>query len=231
MSANGLPTYDLLPGPVGASADAFGAPYVATLVLNYKHDKLSITPTFQLQAGARYGSPEANLGVDPATCTALAGSNSGNDPRYNTGGSGWGGQSGVPGYDATTCAGTIPIPNVLSKHFDAMGEYAQPAQLVANLQLSYELSPKVTLVGTFANLVNTCFGGSREPWTMKNGNICSYGLAYGGLINPVGNVFNPGAAIQAGVANPYQAALGGVNVDGNSTKTPFNFYLDARIRL
>ena len=231
VSANGLPTYDLLPGPVGASADTFGAPYVGTLVLNYKHDKFSITPSLQLQAGARYGSPESNLGVDPATCAALAGSNSGNDPRYNLNGSGWGGQSGVAGYDAMSCTGTIPIPNVLSKHFDAMGEFVQPTQLVANLQLSYEVSPKVTLVGTFANLVNTCFGGSKEPWNVDNRNVCSYGLVYGGLVNPVGNVFNPGATIQPGVAYPYQAALGAVNVNGNSTKTPFNFYLDARIKL
>ena len=56
VSANGLPTYNLLPGPVGASADAVAArPYFATLVLNYKHDKWSITPSVQLQAGARYG--------------------------------------------------------------------------------------------------------------------------------------------------------------------------------
>ena len=231
VSANNVPTYDLLPGPVGASADTFGAPYFATLVLNYKHDRFSITPSLQLQAGARYGSPESNYGIDPTTCSALAGSNSGNDPRYNVSGSGWGGQNGVAGYDATSCTGTLPVPNVLSKHFDGLGEYVQPTQLVGNLQISYEASPKVTLVGTFANVVNTCFGGSKEPWTMKNGNICSYGLVYGGLLPPVGNVFNPGAAIQGGLAYPYQAALGAVNVDGNSTKTPFNFYLDARIKL
>ncbi len=231
VPANGLPTYDLLPGPVGASADAYGAPYFATLVLNYKHDRWAVTPSLQLQAGARYGSPEANMGVDPASCSALAGSNSGNDPRYNVSGSGWGGANGVPGYDATSCTNQIAIPNVLSKHFDGMGEFVQPTQLVGNLQISYEASPKVTLVGTFANVLNTCFGGSKEAWTMKNGNICSYGLVYGGLVNPVGNVFNPGDAIQGGIAYPYQAALGAVNVDGNSTKTPFNFYLDARIKL
>jgi hypothetical protein len=231
VPANGLPTYDLLPGPVGASADAFGAPYFATLVLNYKHDKWAITPSLQLQAGARYGSPESNLGVDPASCSALLGSNSGNDPRYNTSGSGWGGINGVAGYDATSCTNDIPIPNVLSKHFDGMGEYVQPTQLVGNLQLSYEASPKVTLVATFANLVNTCFGGSKEAWTSKNGNFCSYGLVYGGLLPPVGNVFNPTSSIQPSLAYPYQAALGAVNVDGNSTKTPFNFYIDARIKL
>jgi hypothetical protein len=200
-------------------------------VLNYKHDRFSITPSLQLQAGARYGSPEANMGVDPSTCDILAGSNSGNDPRYNVSGSGWGGVNGVAGYNALTCGNQLAIPNVMSKSFDGMGAFVQPTQLVGNLQISYDVSPKITLVGTFANVFNTCFGGSKEAWTMKNGNICSYGLVYGGLVNPVGNVFNPGDSIPGGIAYPYQAALGAVNVDGNSTKTPFNFYLDARIKL
>jgi hypothetical protein len=56
-------------------------------------------------------------------------------------------------------------------------------------------------------------------------------LVYGGLLPPVGNVFNPGSGIQPSLAYPYQATLGAVNVNGNSTKTPFNFYLDARIKL
>jgi hypothetical protein len=54
---------------------------------------------------------------------------------------------------------------------------------------------------------------------------------YGGLLPPVGNVYNPGSFVQPSLAYPYQAALGAVNVDGNSTKTPFNFYIDARIKL
>ncbi|MGZ3550139.1 MAG: hypothetical protein ACXWNZ_17815 [Vulcanimicrobiaceae bacterium] len=91
ISSNNLPAYDILPGPVGASADAYGVPYFAALILNYKHDKLSITPTLQFQGGGRCGSPESNYGIDPtAGRLPLAGSNSVGDPRYKT----FGGVSG-----------------------------------------------------------------------------------------------------------------------------------------
>jgi hypothetical protein len=48
---------------------------------------------------------------------------------------------------------------------------------------------------------------------------------------PVGNVYNPGATIQPFVQYPYERYLGPVNVDGFSTKQPFNFYLEGRIKM
>lgn len=229
VGTDNAPTYDLLPGPVGASADAYGAPYFATLIVNYKHDKFTITPTVQFQGGSRYGSPESNYGIDPTSgCGTLAGTNSATDPRYAT----FGGQAGVPGYDATTCGNVIPTPDFYTGKFDALGAFVQPSQLLANLQMSYQVSPKVTLVGTFANVINTCFGGSKTPFT-ANGNhdVCSYGIVGAGSIPPTGNVFNPGATIQPFVQYPYLANLGSVNVDGSSTKTPFNFFLEAKIKI
>ncbi|MDQ2662456.1 MAG: TonB-dependent receptor, partial [Candidatus Eremiobacteraeota bacterium] len=228
VGTTGVPTYDLLPGPVGASAVTYGAPYFATFILNYKHDKFTITPTVQFQGGSRYASPESNYGIDPtAGCSALAGTNSANDPRYAT----FGGVSGVPGYDATTCANVIPVPNFYTGKFDQLGAFVQPSQLLANLQMSYQVSPKLTLVGTFANVVNTCFGGTKAAWTRNDHNVCSYGIVGAGSIPPVGNVFNPGSTIQPFVQYPYLSNLGAVNVDGASTKTPFNFFLEARIKI
>ncbi|MGZ3561502.1 MAG: hypothetical protein ACXVAS_06615, partial [Vulcanimicrobiaceae bacterium] len=227
ISSDNVPTYDLLPGPIGASADAFGVPYFATFILNYKHDKFAITPTLQFAGGGRYGSPESNYGIDPtAGCTGLAGTNASNDPRYI-----YGGPNGTAGYDASSCLGVIPVPNTYTKQFDGLGAFVQPSQLVMNLQLSYDVSPKVQLIGTFANVVDSCFGGSKEAWTSTDRNYCAYGIVGAGAIPPVGNVYNPGAPIQQLVKYPYEAALGGVNVDGNSTKTPFNFFLEARIKL
>jgi len=220
-------TYDIFPGGIGGSADSFSIPYAATFVLNYKHDKFAITPSFQLLAGNRYGSPETTPGIDPAAggCTALTGSAS-SDPRYPYGAAG-----GAP-YNALGCNSTIVIPNPYTGTFDQPGAFVNPTQFLMNLQLSYEVSPKVTLVGTFANLVNKCFGGSKEAWTMSNSSVCSYGiLNTAGLIPPVGNVYNPGATIQPFLQYPYGAYLGAVNVDGNSTLQPFNFYLEARIKL
>lgn len=227
-------TYDIFPGGIGGSADSFAVPYDATLVLNYKHDKFAITPSFQFMAGNRYGSPETTPGIDPASgvvsagqasCAALSGTTTG-DPRYPFGAAG-----GSP-YDAKTCGSTIVIPNPYTGTFDQPGAFVNPSQFLMNLQLSYDVSPSVTLVGTFANIVNTCFGGSKEAWTVNDSNVCSYGINNSaGIVEPVGNVYNPGAAIQPFVKYPYEQYLSPVNVNAFSTKMPFNFFLEARLKL
>ena len=79
-------TYTNFPGPLQSYAVAYGAPYVATLVLNYKHGPFAITPSVQFQGGARYGEPETTPGINPVTCGApLAGASTAGDPRYPNG--------------------------------------------------------------------------------------------------------------------------------------------------
>jgi hypothetical protein len=229
-----FPTYTFFPGPVQSFAVAYGAPYVATVILNYKHDKFAITPSVQFQGGARYGAPETTNGIDPTTCGApLSGSVTSNDPRYPYGNAGGG------AFDATNCD-VMPIPNPYTAKFDALGAFVQPNQMVANLQLSYDVSPNVTLVGTFANIVNRCWGGTKAAWTVDDPNICSYNtLNGGGAIAPVGNIYNPPATVgdfQRIVQYPYAAYYGAVNVNtaagnNNQTKQPFQFFLEAQIRL
>lgn len=223
--------YDIFPGPVGSSADSFIVPYVATLVLNYKHDKLAITPSFQFAAGNRYGAPESVPGIDPAAgCSALAPATA-NDPRYP-----WG-NPGANSYDATTCAGTLAaIPDPFTKQFDNLGAFRNPSQLVANLQITYDLSKQVTLTGTFANIINRCFGGQIVGNAYSSKDVCSYGIvgSAAGGIAPYGNVYNPGAVYDAAPAflkTPYEPTFGPVNVNGNSTKQPFQFYIQANIKL
>ncbi len=226
-SSAAYPTYDIFPGSIGGSADSFAIPYAATVVLNYKHDKLAITPSLQFLAGNRYGSPETTPGIDPAAgCFALPGS-AATDPRYS-----YGAPGGAP-YDAMSCPSAgIVIPNPYTHTYDQPGAFVNPSQLMMNLQLSYDVSPKVTLVGTFANILNRCFGGSKEAWTVTDSNVCSYGINNSaGIVEPVGNVYNPGATIQPFVQYPYEQYLAPVNVDATSTKQPFNFYLEARIKM
>jgi hypothetical protein len=119
--------------------------------------------------------------------------------------------------------------------FDDLGAFTQPSQFIANLQIAYDVSPKITLVGTFANIVNTCWGGTKEPWTFNNSNICSYGIVNaGGAAIQVGNLYNPPATVnsfQQFMRYPYGAYAGAVNSDGNSTKYPFQFFLEARLKL
>ncbi len=122
-------TYDPFPFTIGTSATSFAVPYVATLILNYKHDKYSITPSFQFVAGNRYGAPETTPGIDPASgCGALA--PVAGDPRYPYG------NPGPAGYDATTCAGTITIPDQYTGNFDTLGAFVNPSQFLMNLQVS-----------------------------------------------------------------------------------------------
>lgn len=222
-----FPTYDIFPATIGSSASAFGAPYVGTIVLNYKHDKLSLTPSLQLQGGQRYGAPETEPGIAPDTnCGVLAAGTNSNYPYGNP---------GANAYDATGCGGGVVLPNPFTKNFDNLGSFVQPSQLMLNMQVSYDVSNKVTLTGTFANLANKCFGGTKAPWTVSDGNICSYGVVANGLIPPMGNTFNPGspATLQGFRQYPYQGALGPFDVNGlnGTTKQPFQFFVEANIKL
>jgi hypothetical protein len=223
-----FPTYDILPGAIGSSAQTFGAPYVGSMILNYRHDKLAITPSFQFVAGSRYGAPETTPGIDPRTCTGVLGSPTG-DPRYPYG------AAGGNAFNASDCGQLAAIPNPYTGVFDGLGAFVQPNQFLMNLQMSYDVSQKVTLVGTFANIASTCWGGTKAAWTLSQNNVCSYGLVNsGGGVAPVGNLYNPPATVnsyQRLLRYPYGAFAGAVNVDGNSTLAPFQFFLEARIKL
>ena len=131
--------YSTFPGPVGSGVNAYNYPYVGTLLLNYKHDRLSITPSLQFQAGNRYGAPLTTNGIDPTQgCGALAGGSVAGDPRYPYGASG-----GRP-FDATTCASIagVSIPDPYTGQFDGVGAFREPAQLLGNLRVNYDVNPK-----------------------------------------------------------------------------------------
>ena len=70
MDPNGnYATFDTFPGGIGAGGyESFGAPYVSTLIVQYKHGPLAVTPALQFLGGSRYGVPLSTPGVDPTTC-------------------------------------------------------------------------------------------------------------------------------------------------------------------
>jgi hypothetical protein len=236
------PPYDIFPGPAGVGDyQTFVAPSVATLVLNYKHGPLAITPAFQYASGQKYGYPLSSVGIDPSTCTGTLGI-APDTARYPYGASGAG-----RAYDATTCGSLVNIPNPDTGRFDGLGAFVGPSQLAMNMQLSYDVNPRVTVVATLANIFDTCFGGTKAAWTSPPGvnssDICSYtygpgaaglaGVGLGSAILPVGNVYNPGATIQPLVAHAYGPAFGSY-VPGSSApspKLPFNAYFDLRVKL
>jgi TonB dependent receptor len=219
-------TYDIFPGGVGSSNAAYGAPYVATLVVNYKHDKFAITPSLQFQGGSKYGAPQTNPGIDPAACNGpnaiLPGVNG-----YNGGGR----------YNALQCGALSSIPDVYTGVFDPVGSFTQPNEISMNMQMSYEVSPRVSLVGALTNIFNTCFGGTKAAWTSSFGAACSYNISgVGGEINPVGNIYNPagyatGSIVQPFRKYPYGVTFGPFNQNGTALINPFNFYVTAKIKL
>ena len=219
--------FQTIPGGIEASADGYEFPVAAAFVLNYKHDKFAVTPQFQIFEGGYYGDPLTGYGINPSTCSQLnnSGSVSG-DPRYPFGG------SGNP-YDALTCGGsnvtatnpaTIAVPDPFTGKFDNLGAFREPNHFLMHLQLSYDVSPRVSLISNFANVINRCFGGSVEPWThLAGNNVCNYALpGYGAPLKFGANFYNPGSSFQPMVQYPYQE---------NPTILPFEASFQVQIKM
>jgi hypothetical protein len=187
--------YDIVPSGVQLSSQGYVVPNVATLVVQYKRDKWSFVPAFQFHTGSPYGAPEVNYGFNPQTCTQLAGGVIGTDPRYPAGSAG-------PPADAQSCTGSLVIPNTYTGKFDNIGAFIEPSELNIGAQIGYEATSRVAYTVNLANIVNTCFGGTKAAWTLNDSHVCGYGVLPG-FIPPVGNFYNPGATIQQVVKYPY----------------------------
>ncbi len=149
----------------------YTSPHTFAVVLNYRKNRLAITPAFTLNAGTYYGSPGDVIGIDPRTC------------KRNQGFSGTAGVDPLTA-DYTSCkaaptsSGSLYIPNPETGHFDRFGEFQQPWQFNLGAQISYDVSPRVRANMTIANLVNRCFGGTKHPWTTAyppSDKVCGYG--------------------------------------------------------
>jgi hypothetical protein len=221
------PAYNQLPGAgIGSVASSFVIPHVATLLLNYKHDRFAMTPTLQFSAGGRYGSPVEGEGIDPAGggCGVLPGATGfGGDTRYPYGAAG-----GAP-YDAETCTGSITTPDFETGGFDGFGAFTEPSQLTGDIQFRYDASDRVTISLTASNIYNLCFGGSQEPWTAGvSGKI---GCWYTSPGYYVGNFYNPGNSIYPG-AQAYVPTVGNVFQDAyGGQANPFQAVLNVSVKL
>ncbi len=63
--------YDAIPDQPFLGGNGFGAPEVGTLLLNYKKNRYTITPSLTFTSGSDYGSPLSTEGLDPATGGSL----------------------------------------------------------------------------------------------------------------------------------------------------------------
>ena len=175
----------------GANSNVW--PYLFHGYLAFKHQRFSISPIFSLLSGDNYGDPTDIIGYDPRTCgqnQGAAGVPDGNPGKANF----------VTCGASLVNGGLLAIPNPTTGTFDSVGQYRQPWLLNLAAQVSAEISPTVTGRIIFANILNTCFGGSSTPWSkaFPPGNqTCFYsanGLAVSNFWNgtgpndPVGNV-------------------------------------------
>jgi hypothetical protein len=63
--------YDVIPDQPFLAGNGFGSPEVGTLLVNYKHHKLSLTPSLTFSAGSDYGTPLSTPGIDPTGATSM----------------------------------------------------------------------------------------------------------------------------------------------------------------
>jgi hypothetical protein len=219
LDPNGnFPTFDLFPGGITSTASTYGAPYFATLLVQYKHGPVTVTPSLQFNAGQRYGIPENTPGVQPDQIVAALPGTAAGDPRYIYGSPG---AAGAP-YSAVGNLNTIAVPDIYTGRFDGLGAFVQPSFLQLNTQFAFDLSKRVTLVATLSNLYTNYFGGSHEAWTVKGGQAYGNQCLGCGSAQPTGNVYDPGAPLQPFTAATYIPQYYGL---------PFGVYVEARVKI
>ncbi len=213
MDPNGsyLP-YDVIPSAF-ASGNSYAVPDVASLVLNWRHKKLAITPSFTYNSGSYYGSPLAMPGYVPQACTQ--------NP------------AATPTTPGVSCGsgGAIFVPDPYTNRFDGFGTLREPSQLVANLQLSYDINPRMSLTVVANNLFNKCFQRG-YPWDTPT--ACWYSSLPSNILPPNGPGTQPGAFLTTPpkqLAYPYGIWFNNTQVGITSARQPFQLTVNLDIKL
>jgi hypothetical protein len=201
--------YTILESPFGGAV-GYDTPSVLTALLNYRHERMTITPSVTYTSGSFYGSPLVWPGYDPTTCTGTLPHSS----LANT----------------QTCSqGTIPlfIPDPYTGHFDQQGSLMEPSRLTGNLQLGYEASKNVTATLVLTSLFDNCF---QRGYAWDNGSTCVYGQLPSNHLAPVGN-FYPVAKAPIQLRYPYSSWLNNEWVGYVGQRLPFTAFLNVSFRL
>ncbi|HZY97611.1 MAG TPA: TonB-dependent receptor [Candidatus Cybelea sp.] len=224
---------------LNGAVNTYISPWVSSLILNWRHDKLAITPSINFQSGGFYGSPLDTLGLDPRTCksnsattgiTKLSPRTNPLQCNYLT--------ANAPGLGTFSF---LYVPNPQTGAF-LFNNYENPSSIFGNLQVTYDLTPKIRLSILGTSLFHTCFGGTSAPWTSAypaGQAVCGY-LPAGGTLNSTlypSNFYN-GTGINDFKANgartPWtqsylpntaqNAAIGGAT-------PPINVYFNATVKI
>lgn len=213
MDANGTYVpYDLIPSAF-ASANSYAVPNVASLVINWKHKALTITPSFTYNGGSFYGSPLAVPGYVPQACTAAP--------------------SATPATPGVSCGsgGAIFVPDPYTGKFDGLGSLREPWQITGNLQIAYAFNSrmKLTLVGN--NLYNRCW---QRGYAWDTPTTCWYSSLPSNAIAPNGPGSQPGAFLTSPpiqLAYPYGTWFNNTQVGITSAVQPMQLTLEFSIQL
>jgi hypothetical protein len=201
--------YDVIPTPFNG-ANGYAVPNVASLILNYRHGKFAATPSLHYADGSYYGSPLSWPGYVPQTCSALP--------------------SKTPATPGISCPGTgtegaIMLPDPYTGTFDNLGSLREPSQLSLNLQLSYDISPKVSLSLQAVNLYSACY---QRGYAWDNRFTCVYSSLPSNILPPAGNfVRNPPVQLKY----PYCTFFNVTEVGISSTTQPFNLFGSINVKL
>ena len=205
-------TYDVIPGPVSAE-NGYEIPYVTSLLLNYKHKRLTVTPSFTFSSGASYGAPLSWPGYAPDFCTANLGAGTAADPASCTS------ASGLP----------LFIPDSYTGKYDNLGDFKQPWRFQASLALGYDLSPHATAHLTLTNIIDRC-GQRGYAWDQTN--VCVYGALPSSIFAPAGNFYpNSNGAAPVQMKYPYTFFLNNTNTGFVGVKLPLQATFDIQFKL
>jgi hypothetical protein len=172
MDRNGeYTTYDVIPGPVSGE-NGYETPNVASVIINYRHDRFAITPSLSYNSGASYGAPLSWPGYRPDTCGAVL--------------------AGTQNADPVSCTdnGLLPLftPDPFNGNkFDSLGAFRQPWRVSLNVNMSYDVSSSVTADLLLTNIVDYC---GQRGYAWDNPNVCVYSNLPTGIFYPAGT---PGA--------------------------------------
>jgi hypothetical protein len=200
--------YDVIPSPFNA-ANGYEVPDVASLILNYRHDRFAVTPSLHYLNGSNYGSPLVWPGYVPQSCAK--------EPAATP---------MTPGVSCPGAAiGAIFLPDPYSGRFDNLGAFMEPAELSANVQASYDVTPRMTLTVQAVNLYNQCF---QRGFAWDNSVTCVYSNLPSNILPPAGNfVKNPPVQLRY----PYGTFFNVTEVGISSVRQPFGFFADLSIKL
>ncbi|MGB9650941.1 MAG: hypothetical protein WCB01_03980, partial [Candidatus Cybelea sp.] len=224
---------------LNGAVNSYISPWVSALILNWRHDKLAITPSFNFQTGGFYGSPLDTEGYDPRTCvlnSAVSGITK-LSPKTNPL------QCNYLSINAPGLSnlGFLYVPNPQTGAF-LFNNYEQPSSIVGNLQIAYDVSPRIRLTVLGTSLFHECFGGTAAAWTAANppsAAVCGYEPAGGSLNSTLypSNFYN-GTSINDFKANgartPYTQSYVPLNFNNGAIGAavqPINVYFNAQVKI